>query len=324
MFFSATGEADVIPTLVRIRPAHAIDARSPMPLSSLTPHLPQLARRNFILAAGPALHSRRAFAAAPSLALQRASSVPGGVARVSLGAAEQAPLARFGEHRVLVQREGAGWTAFVGIPLAEKAGTKLRLLVQRPGGAAETLEFRVGAKSYASQHLKVPPDKVELSKEDLARHERERARLAQIVATFTDSDPVPLAMRQPVPGSRSSSFGLRRYFNGRARNPHSGMDIAAPTGTPVVAATGGRVLDTGDYFFSGRTVILDHGQGLLSLYAHLSETDAQAEQLVAAGEPIGKVGATGRVTGPHLHFSVYLNAVAVDPALFLPPEPAAR
>ena len=295
-----------------------------MRLCSQTPHVPQQTRRNFLLAAAAALLSGRALAAAPSIALPRASSVPGGVARVGLGAGEQAPVVRFGEHRVLVQRKGVEWTAFVGIPLAEKAGARLRLLVERPGGVTETLEFQVGAKSYASQRLKVPPDKVKLSKEDLARHERERARLAQIVATFTDSASVPMAMRQPVPGSRSSSFGLRRYFNGRARNPHSGMDIAAPTGTPVVAATGGRVLDTGDYFFSGRTVILDHGQGLLSLYAHLSEIDAQAQQLVAAGEPIGKVGATGRVTGPHLHFSVYLNAVAVDPALFLPPEPATR
>lgn len=266
----------------------------------------------------------RAFAVAPSTALPRAASVPGGVARVRLGAAEQAPVARFGEHRVLVQREGAEWIAFVGIPLEEKAGARLKLLVQRPGGTVEAMEFRVGAKTYASQHLKVSPDKVELSKEDLARHERERARLAQVRATYTESDSVPLAMQQPAPGNRSGSFGLRRYFNGRARNPHSGMDIAAPTGTPVIAATGGRVLDIGDYFFSGRTVILDHGQGLLSLYAHLSEIDAQPQQLVAAGGPIGKVGATGRVTGPHLHFSVFLNAVAVDPALFLPPEPPAR
>jgi murein DD-endopeptidase MepM/ murein hydrolase activator NlpD len=295
-----------------------------MPLSSRTPCSPQRTRRSFILATGAALLAGRAFAVAPSTVLPRAASVPGGVARVGLGAAERAPVARFGEHRVMVLREEAEWTAFVGIPLAEKAGARLNLLVQRPDGTGQTLEFRVGAKSYASQHLKVSPGKVELSKEDLARHERERAWLAQILATFTESASPPLSMRQPAPGRRSSSFGLRRYFNGRARNPHNGMDIAAPTGTPVVAATGGRVLDTGDYFFAGRTVILDHGQGLLSLYAHLSEIDAQPQQPVEAGAPIGRIGATGRVTGPHLHFSVFLNAVAVDPALFLPPEPASR
>lgn len=265
-----------------------------------------------------------AFAVAPSTALPRASSVPGGVARVGLGAAAQAPVARFGEQRVMVLREGAEWTALVGIPLGERAGARLSLQVLRPDGTDQTLQFRVGAKTYASQHLKVPPGKVELSKEDLARHERERAWLAQVLATFTESAAPSLSMRQPAAGRRSSSFGLRRYFNGQARNPHNGMDIAAPTGTPVVAATGGRVLDTGDYFFAGRTVILDHGQGLLSLYAHLSEIDAQPQQPVEAGAPIGRIGATGRVTGPHLHFSVFLNAAAVDPALFLPPEPAPR
>ena len=284
----------------------------------------QQSRRNFILGTAAALLAPRALSAASPTSLPRAASVPGGVARVHLGVSEQVPVVQFGEHRVLVQREGGEWFALVGIPLAQKAGTKLRLQVQRPGGVAETLEVRVGAKKYATQHLKVPPGTVDLSKEDLARYERERARLAQVIATFTDSAAAPLSMLQPAPGSRSSSFGLRRYFNGQPRNPHTGMDIAAPTGTPVVAATDGRVLDTGDYFFSGGTVILDHGQGLLSLYAHLSEIGAHAEQLVAAGEPIGKVGATGRVTGPHLHFSVYLNTVAVDPALFLPPEPATR
>jgi len=277
--------------------------------------------RRKLLTLAIALAARRAFAQKPAKTSpatpSRTASVPGGVARVPLGAGDAEPQAWLGEQRVLVMHEGAGWVAFVGIALAEKAGSVLALTVQYPGDVRATRTIKVGAKSYASQRLKVPPDKVELSKDDLARHERERAHLTQVLATFTETAPPSLAMLPPTPGPRSSSFGLRRYFNGQPRAPHNGMDIAAPLGTPVVAASAGRVLDVGDYFFPGRLVILDHGLGVLSLYAHLSAIDVPAQQVVAAGTPIGKVGATGRVTGPHLHFSVYLNATAVDPALFL-------
>jgi murein DD-endopeptidase MepM/ murein hydrolase activator NlpD len=223
-----------------------------------------------------------------------------------------------GAERVLVMRDAGEWVAFVGIALATKPGARLRVEVERAEGAMDRYEVVVAPKTYASQHLKVRPGQVELSAEDLARYERERAHLAGVIRTFSEDAPSTLQMVQPTHGRRSSSFGLRRYFNGEARSPHNGMDIAAPVGAPVLAANAGRVIDIGDYFFPGRTIILDHGAGLLSLYAHLSRVDTAIAQTVSAGTQIGAVGATGRVTGPHLHFSVYLNTAAVDPALFLP------
>ncbi|HXM81699.1 MAG TPA: peptidoglycan DD-metalloendopeptidase family protein [Burkholderiales bacterium] len=274
-------------------------------------------RRRLLLSLAPALVAQAWVARAWATTIPRAPAVPGGVARIGLGASEQPPLVRLGSDRVLVMREGDEWVALVGIALAAMPGSKLRVEAEHTGGRYERFEIDVAPKAYASQHLKVPPDQVDLSTEHLARYERERAHLGDVLRTFTASPPATLAMLQPAPGQRSSTFGLRRYFNGRARNPHTGMDIAAPAGTPVIAANAGRVIDTGDYFFPGRTIVLDHGQGFLSLYAHLEAIDTTVAEPVSAGALIGKVGATGRITGPHLHFSVYLNAVAVDPALFL-------
>jgi murein DD-endopeptidase MepM/ murein hydrolase activator NlpD len=256
-------------------------------------------------------------AAARTESSPRTLAVPGGVARVRLGTSERAPQARFNGQRVLVLRDGPEWVALVGIPLEATPGMPIVLHAEGAARGAR-IEIPIAAKQYASQHLKVAPGKVDLDAEDLARHQRERAHLDAVLRTFSDGAPTALAMVAPTPGRRSSSFGLRRFFNGQARSPHNGMDIAAPEGTPVVAAGAGRVIDVGDYFFSGNTVIVDHAQGLLTLYAHLSASEVRASALVAAGAPLGRVGATGRVTGPHLHFSVYLNRVAVDPALFLP------
>ena len=244
---------------------------------------------------------------------------PGGVALVPLGAGPDRPRVRQGDVPVLVLGSATGWTAVVGIALDQQPG-ELVLTVQRGEAAAEAMALRVQPHRYGEQRLTVAPKHVDLAPADLARHQQERAHQAEVIATFSAQPQGGLRMRAPVAGVRSSSFGLRRVFNGQPRSPHSGMDIAAATGTPVVSPLAGRVVDTGDYFFNGRTVWVDHGGGLLSMLCHLSRIDATVGTALAAGDPVGAVGATGRVTGPHLHWSVSLNRVMVDPALFLAPE----
>ena len=253
---------------------------------------------------------------ANAVELPRARSVPGGVALVELGPALVAPQASVDGVPVLVSGRPGGWTAVVGIPLEAEPGERV-LAVRREGAPAESVRFAVSPVRYAEQRLKVAPGKVDLSPQDLARHEREREHSATVTATWSATAPETLRMQPPVPGRRSGSFGLRRVFNDQPRKPHGGMDIAAPTGTPVVAPAAGRVIDTGDYFFNGHTVWLDHGNGLLTMYCHLSRIDVKPGEVVATGARIGAVGASGRVTGPHLHWSVMLNRTMVDPALFL-------
>jgi murein DD-endopeptidase MepM/ murein hydrolase activator NlpD len=249
-------------------------------------------------------------------------AVPGGVVLLDVGPASERPQAALGDVPALVVGNPAGWTAVVGIALGAHPGTGV-LTVQRATAAEpQRIRFEIGAMQYAEQHLKVAPGKVDLSKADLARYERERAHQAQVIATYSGTSPGTLRLRQPVAGIASSSFGLRRVFNGQARNPHSGMDIAAPLGAPVAAPGAGRVIDTGDYFFNGKTVWLDHGSGLLTMVCHLSHIAVKVGDVLAAGEPLGAVGATGRVTGPHLHWSVSLNRAMVDPALFLAQDSA--
>jgi len=276
-----------------------------------------------LASAAPLLLPTRAWAAPPPAETgpwPRALAVPGGVARLALGPANAPPQAftEVGGERVpvLVQGDAIAWTALLGIPLAAPVGPA-HLRVVPAGGSERDLGYTVAPKKYQEQRLTVAPRTVDLSAEDNARYERERAHQQQVMATFTTPLPPRLRMRAPVPGRRSSSFGLRRVFNGQPRNPHSGMDIAAPTGTPVAAPLQGRVIDTGDYFFNGGTVWLDHGGGLLTMYCHLSRIGVQVGQMLGTGEPLGDVGATGRVTGPHLHWGVMLNRCMVDPALFL-------
>ena len=243
--------------------------------------------------------------------------VPGGIARLSLGPAAVRPMAFAGDVPLMVQGDPIEWTALVGIALSAKPGES-SISMQLEAGRRQ-LAYSVAPKRYLEQRLKVAPGTVDLSPKDQARFERERVHLARVTATFTEplAQASMLQMRAPVPGRRSSSFGLRRVFNGQPRNPHSGMDIAAGTGTPVHAPLSAQVIDTGDYFFNGNTVWLDHGGGLLSMMCHLSAIDVKPGAVLKTGERLGAVGATGRVTGPHLHWGVMLNRVMVDPALFL-------
>ena len=250
------------------------------------------------------------------LELPRENAVPGGIKILPLKSpGDSLPYVESDGHRALVLKDGPVWIAVIGIPLSAPLGMR-QLLVRDIAGRHE-VEFEVGEKRYASQSLKVAPRQVNLSAADLARVGRDKIRIEQALSHWTEPPPESLRLAAPVPGPRSSSFGSRRTFNGESRNPHSGMDIAAPGGTPVLSPIAGTVVDTDNYFFNGNTVFIDHGRGMISMYCHLSSMAVKPGQRLAAGTRIGAVGMTGRATGPHLHWGMSLNRAWVDPELFL-------
>ncbi|HYA36930.1 MAG TPA: peptidoglycan DD-metalloendopeptidase family protein [Candidatus Methylomirabilis sp.] len=257
--------------------------------------------------------------------LPRDNPVPGGIAIIPIGPdVEPAPIAYFAGDRVLVMRHDGQWRAVVGLPLSLTPGPQS--LTARSGqSAAREYPFIVRPKEYAAQHLTLKNKRmVEPNAEDLIRIEREQDIIRHAFATWTEEPLSSLQCRIPVHGRISSIFGLRRFFNNEPRQPHSGLDIAAPIGTPVLAPLAGTVIETGEYFFNGNTVFLDHGQGLISMFNHLSRITVARGARVEPGQKIGEVGMTGRVTGPHLHWTVSLNNSRVDPQLFLPSDKTAR
>lgn len=252
-------------------------------------------------------------------ALPAGNNIPGGVAVIDLKTNTQPRSVTFQNKKVLVAENQGQWYAVVGLPLATQPGQH-RVTVSSAAGSSQ-ISFQVQDKDYATQHLTIKNKrKVNPTAEDLQRISRERTRIRKAFQTFTPITEVELSFMLPVQGRFSSPFGLRRYFNGQARKPHSGLDIAAPEGTPIASPAVGRVIETGDFFFNGNTVFLDHGQGLITMFCHLSEILVKKGSPVDRGQIIGKVGMTGRVTGPHLHWSVSLNDARVEPLWFLPPE----
>lgn len=247
--------------------------------------------------------------------LPKSEPIPGGIAIINLENLKQKPTVSYNKRSVFVMKnkESSNWIAIVGIPLTVKNKTQSILVNNKP------FKFEVGNKNYPKEYLTIKNNKlVTPEKHDMDRITREYKSLRGALAQYNNS----LYFEQlnfilPTQGRFSSPFGLKRYYNQQPRNPHSGLDIAAPAGQGVKAALTGKVILTGNFYFNGRTVVVDHGRGLKTLYCHLSEITAKDNQIIKQGDVIGKVGQSGRVTGPHLHWTVVLNDVKVDPQLFL-------
>jgi murein DD-endopeptidase MepM/ murein hydrolase activator NlpD len=254
-----------------------------------------------------------------SAELPRQSAVPGGITHILLQGGADRPQAKFRGHHVMIlptletrYESQAPWVAIVGIPLSVSEGRHFLEL------GAEKIPFEVAAKAYREQRLTIKEKrKVNPNPDDLKRIKRESKEILAGLASWTPVEQPFTRLLKPTRGPFSSPFGLKRFFNEQPRKPHSGLDIAAPQGTPIIAPAPGRVVATGNYFFNGNTVILDHGQGLTSLYCHMQGINVKLGDRLEAGQQLGSVGMTGRVTGPHLHWGVSLNNARIDPTLLM-------
>lgn len=254
--------------------------------------------------------------AASVLASPVHSPWPGGVGVIRIPG-DARPAVTVNDRQALVLRAEDEWLAVIGIPLEQTAPGVITATVIVPGQASRQVEIAVQPNDYEEQRLTVNRKYVDPSPEELERIFAERDIIDAALNNWREASINEVSLQPPVGGRRSSSFGLRRFFNDEPRSPHKGMDIAAGSGTPISSPMSGVVTASGNYFFNGNTVIIDHGQGFITLYCHLSTIDVSEGESVSAGTILGKVGATGRVTGAHLHFATYLNGTAVDPALLL-------
>lgn len=252
-----------------------------------------------------------------AMTLPQQSAVPGGVVIVPIAAGIDAkPVVQYNKRQVMVLKQDEQWLAIVGVPLTAKIGTQT--LMVKSAGKTSKKSFEIADKAYPTQHIEIKDkSKVNPTKYDMTRINAEKALIGAALTFWTEGE-VALNFAWPIDGRVSGLFGRRRVFNGQPRNPHSGMDIAAPTGTEIHAPANGVIRNTGDYFFNGNTVFIDHGQGLVTMFCHMNSIDVKAGQVIKQGDVIGTVGMTGRVTGPHLHLGVSLNDARVEPRLFFP------
>jgi murein DD-endopeptidase MepM/ murein hydrolase activator NlpD len=243
--------------------------------------------------------------------------VPGGIALLTLNDNQIASSARYKGKKLAAINTNKQQLLLVGLSLNTKPGNHF-ISIKNNQGKKEKIKFVVKPKTYKAQYLTIKNKrKVNPYEKDMPRILSEKKRKGLAKKYWRDA-PVQSNFLTPVEGRISSIFGLRRFFNEQARRPHSGLDIAAPQGTPIKAVAAGKVIESGDFFFSGNMIYIDHGKGLISLYAHMHEIKVKTGDEILEGQIIGTVGETGRVTGPHLHLAVLLNQTTVDPLLFLP------
>ena len=247
--------------------------------------------------------------------LPKHSPVPGGIAVIKLPATEplETPSAYYRDQRVMVKQLNSQWFAIVGIPLSATPGTH-----DISTSTGQRISFDITDKHYREQRITLSNKRmVTPAPLDLDRIRSEKKLMQAAFKHWHDQPPATLTFIKPVDGPYSSPFGLRRFFNDQPRNPHSGIDIAAPEGSPIRAPAAGVVTATGNYFFNGNTILLDHGHGLVSMFCHLSKTNVQEGEQVNTADIIGEVRKTGRVTGPRLHWSVSLNNARINPFLLM-------
>ena len=242
-------------------------------------------------------------------AMPENSSFPGGLVLLDIGSSEWA---KFDNKDVMVLKKRSSNLAILGIGLQQGPG---EYQIETQEG---NLSFSIKPKTYPTQHLTIKnKHHVNPPKRDLDRIFREKREMSEVFKSFRSEKNIDINFSLPSEGIISSEFGLRRYLNGQARSPHSGIDIAASQGTSVHAPSSGIVAKIGDFFFNGKTVLLDHGQGLITMYCHLSKINVNEYEKIEKGVKIGEIGMTGRVTGAHLHWGVSLNNVRVNPREFL-------
>lgn len=257
------------------------------------------------------------FALYAEVKLPAADPVPGGIAVIELGTDyNNSAHVKFQKRRVLVKNVNDTWYAIVGLPLTLKPGIHKISIGNKN---VRHIEFKVSDKNYKTTYITITNERmVSPTKKDIQRHNKEKPLIINALNTWSENENVQTQFSMPVNGRFSSPFGLKRIYNKQERiRRHTGLDIAAPTGTAINSPATGRVIRTGNYFFTGNTVFIDHGQGLITMYCHLNATDVKAGQILQQNEKIGTVGMTGRVSGPHLHWVVSLNNTKVDPNLFL-------